>query len=189
MTLFQTRGPAVEPVLLAEAKRHLRLEHDAEDGLVAGLIRAAREDVERQTGVAMVEQGWRLVLDRWPGGGAVALKRHPVREIASVTLYGADGLPVELDAGSWEADLHSRPARLRADIPAIALKGMNGIEIDFLAGFGESGADVPDGLKRAVLLLVAHWFEFRAGYGPDAQPVSYPPAFDRLLAPFRPGRL
>ena len=31
---------------------------------------------------------------------------------------------------------------------------------------GESGADVPDGLKRAVTLLASHWFDFRAGFGP-----------------------
>ena len=31
---------------------------------------------------------------------------------------------------------------------------MNGIEIDFSAGFGEAGTDVPDLLNRAILVLV-----------------------------------
>lgn len=46
--------PAVaESVTLVEAKAHLRLDHDADDLLVQGLITAAREIVERQTGWAL----------------------------------------------------------------------------------------------------------------------------------------
>ncbi len=42
---------------------------------------------------------------------------------------------------------------------------MNGVEIDFSAGYGEAGTDVPDLAQRAMLMLVAHWFEFRASFG------------------------
>ena len=66
---------------------------------------------------------------------------------------------------------------------------MNGIEIDFSAGFGESGADVPDLLKRAILLLVAHWYEFRGAVSADQQPVSLPESYRQLIAGFREVRL
>lgn len=66
---------------------------------------------------------------------------------------------------------------------------MNGVEIDFTAGFGEAGTDVPDLLRRAILLLAAHWYEFRTGFGPEDQPVSYPPAYERLIAGYRERRL
>jgi uncharacterized phiE125 gp8 family phage protein len=65
---------------------------------------------------------------------------------------------------------------------------MNGIEIDFTAGFGEAGTDVPDLLRRAILALVAHWYEFRGVY--DAgQPVSYPAGYDRMISSYRARRL
>ena len=66
MTLMRTVTAAVEPVTLAEVKAHLRLDHASEDELLGGLIRAAREEVERATGLALIDQDWRLVIDEWP---------------------------------------------------------------------------------------------------------------------------
>ncbi|MGF7007408.1 head-tail connector protein [Aminobacter sp. BE322] len=89
MTLIRTSAPAVEPVTLLEAKAHLRIAHVSEDALIGGLIRAAREDVERTTGLALIDQAWRLVLDGWPPGDAVTIARYPVRLILSVTTFAS----------------------------------------------------------------------------------------------------
>jgi uncharacterized phiE125 gp8 family phage protein len=62
---------------------------------------------------------------------------------------------------------------------------VNGIGIRVTAGFGPQGADVPQPLRRAVLLLVAHVFAQRgeeAGGG-------LPPGLGPLLAPYRMVRL
>ena len=56
MTLFRTGEPEAEPVTLAGVKAHLRLDHDSEDGLLSGLIRAARDEVERATGTALIDR-------------------------------------------------------------------------------------------------------------------------------------
>jgi uncharacterized phiE125 gp8 family phage protein len=189
MTLFRTVEPAIEPVTLAEAKAHLRIDGTADDDLLAGLIRAARQEVEQATGTALLEQNWRLALDCLPANGTSLLKVHPLREILSITLYGSEGEASVLAPANYQVDALSRPARVHLDTAPPALRAMNGVEIDFSAGFGESGADVPDLLKRAILLLVAHWYEFRAGFGPADQPVSYPAGYERLIAGYRAGRL
>ncbi|WP_269932232.1 head-tail connector protein [Aminobacter sp. HY435] len=189
MTLIRTVAPAVEPVTLVDAKAHLRVTHSSEDALIGGLVVAAREDVERCTGVALIDQSWRLVLDRWPTDNRVALLRHPVREVLSVTTYDSEGSASLVDPQHYLFDSLSRPARLHFDRTPDRLRTMKGIEVDFRAGFGEAGTDVPDLLKRAVLLLVAHWYEFRTSFGPADQPVSYPAAYDRLLSGYRAMRL
>ena len=137
----------------------------------------------------MIEQSWRLVLDRLPRTDSVALARHPLREVLSVTAYGSEGEASLIDPDSYETDLVSRPGRIHFHASPPPLRTLNGIEIDFKAGYGEAGTDVPDGLKRALLMLVAHWYEFRASYGADEQPVSYPAGYDRMLAGYRERRL
>ncbi len=189
MTLFRTAGPNAEPVTLADVKEHLRVGHASEDTLLSGFVRAAREEVERATGIALINQTWRLVLDRWPKNGCVLLARHPVRAVLSVTAYGPDGEASLIPAAGYQLDPLSRPARLHFDGTPPSLRAMNGIEIDFSAGFGEAGTDVPDLLKRAILLLTAHWYEFRGVLGPESQPVSYPCDYERLIAPYRTRRL
>ncbi len=189
MTLLRTVAPSAEPVTLVDAKRNLRIDHDSEDALLDGLIRAAREEVEAACGLALVDQSWRLVLDKMPSTQRVLLRRHPVREVLSVTIYDQDGAASVIDPARYQLDAHARPARLHfVDGPEPG-QAMNGIEIDFTAGFGEAGTDVPDLLKRAMLLLVAHWYEFRTYFAPSAQPVSYPPGYERLIAPWRTRRL
>jgi len=189
MALLRTVAPASEPVTAEEAKTFLRLAGSTEDTLLEGLIRAAREDVERAAGLALIDQAWRLAIDAIPASEVVLLMRHPVRQIIAVTAYGSEGEASLVGSGDYQADLSSRPARLLFRKRPQAARAMNGIEIDFRAGFGTAGADVPELLRRAILMLVAHWYEFRASYGPGEQPVSYPPQYERLIAGYRDRRL
>lgn len=60
-----------------------------------------------------------------------------------------------------------------------------GIELDVTVGFGIAAADVPEALRQAIRLLVAHWYENRglvtigANYSPLPQSVA------ALIAPYR----
>jgi uncharacterized phiE125 gp8 family phage protein len=188
MTAFLVRPPAVEPVSLAQAKAQLRLDHDAEDDLVAALIPAARGLVELKTRRALIDQGWRIALDRWPRRGAVRLSPLPVVSVDAVTVYDGEGAPHVLAADEVEVDLAG--GRL---VPCSAARrpgrAVNGIEIDLGCGYGETADAVPEALRQAVLMLVAHWFEVReaASLGVIASPVAL--GFEALVAPYRAVRL
>lgn len=178
MTITVVKPPAVEPVALADLRQFLRLNGTGEDALLSGLLRAARETLEAQTGLVLIKQSLRLYVDRWPGDGLVRIDHYPVQSVVSVTAYEPDGVPVILSSAEMHLEASSRPARLHLNHQDV---GLAGLEVDFIAGFGETGMDVPDALKHALMTLVAHWYEFRGVYGPADHPASLTPAFERVV--------
>jgi uncharacterized phiE125 gp8 family phage protein len=186
MVMTRLMGPAVEPVTLGEAKAHLRVTTTSEDVLIASLIASAREEVEAASGIALITQDWRLFLDAWPESGVVRLPKHPVQQINKVTVYDAQGVPVSSVPNATHLDRASRPARFaRPTFVSDPSAAMNGIEIDFRAGFGNTAVDLPDGLKRAVLLLVSFWFEHRGTGETSEQMAIWPDGYERIINRYR----
>jgi uncharacterized phiE125 gp8 family phage protein len=63
MSLVRTTLPASEPIILEEAKLHLRDTHPAEDALITKLIKAARMDCEHKLQRTLITSGWTLKLN------------------------------------------------------------------------------------------------------------------------------
>ena len=191
MSLVLTSAPAVEPVPVAEAKAHLRLDHAGEDTLIATLIATARQHIEAALGLALITQSWSYRLDAWPKGGAVALPLRPVQAIGAVRVSAADGAIVTLAPDRYLLDGAGVSPRLVATAPPWPRPGLaaQGIEIAFTAGYGNAGSAVPAPLRQALLLLVAHWYEHRepVQFGAVAAPI--PDTAATLLAPYRMVRL
>ena len=190
MALVLTAAPAAEPISLAEAKAHLRIDGDDEDALLASLIAAARIFIERTLGVALITQGWSYFLDLWPRSICVTLPIAPVQAVGAVTLHDADGGATVVDVESYAVDALSSPARLvlKGGPPPVVSRELNAFEIAFTAGYGDA-ADVPAPIRQALTLLVAHWFERREPVvlGVGAQDV--PMTVAGLLLPYRRVRL
>ncbi len=181
--------PAAEPLTLPDVKTHLRLDGTAEDALLASLIAAARQYLEATAGLALITQNLRFYLDDWPADGLIQLAIAPLQGVESVTVYDAAGNPQAVSLAGHVLDAASSPARLFLAAQPPTSRPLNGIEIDVVAGFGNTGADVPDTLTRAMLMHVALMYELRGAVPSDMQPAGVPAGYDRLVAPFRPVRL
>jgi uncharacterized phiE125 gp8 family phage protein len=157
----------VEPVSLAEAKLHMRVEVDEDDALIAGLITAAREHLEStaRPQLAMLTQTWRYVADEWPTGDTLALRPWPLQSVSSIKYTDEDGTEATLASTEYVVDIYSEPGRVRlkstASWPSVTLAALNGLVVEFVAGYGETPGDLPQRLRQAVLLLVSHWYENR----------------------------
>ncbi len=184
MTIITTREPVGEPLSLAEAKAHLRIEHTAEDDCILGLIRVARDHLERTTGLCLITRTLRLALQAPCEEGLIRLLRGPVQTIDRITLYDGQGTASTLPVQGLVFEREGPPARLFMPRGFDPARAENGIEVDFTAGFGPAGADVPDSLRRALLLHVAVMFEYRGAVSLADQPAALPAGYERLVAPF-----
>jgi uncharacterized phiE125 gp8 family phage protein len=188
MTSYLIAGPASEPVSVARSKAFLRIEDDAEDGLIEGLVAAARIHIEAITGRLIMAQSWRLVLDRWPDNRAVKLPLAPLIAVTAIRAIDEDGEEHPLALDQFLPDGGANPGRVV--VPKIvdgmpALRQRMGIEIDYEAGIAQTEYEVPADLALAVLTLVGHWYEHR-GAGTGA---VMPEGIGRLVNPYREVRI
>lgn len=189
MISYLLAGPAEEPVSLGQAKAFLKVDDSAEDGLIGTLIAAARLHVESVTGRALLAQSWRAVLDAWPANGWVKLPVGPLISITAVTAFDEDGDAHEVPLTQFSSALD------RLNVP-LGLVGMppllqerQGIEIDYVAGFGTAPDDVPADVRQAMLVLVGYWFEHRDAVIVAGSGAVLPSGFDRLVAGYKRVRL
>ncbi len=190
MALVLTLAPLTEPLTVAEAKAHLRLDTSAEDVLIASLILTSRLHIEAALGLALITQSWQLQLDAWPDGKALALPLHPVSAVTAVLMTAYDGTATTLATSATVFD-PGPPARIVRTGPGwpTITAAANGISIRFTAGFGPTPADVPAPIRQAMLLLVAHWYEHRDPIEIGEPDTAIPKAVSDLLRPYRRPRL
>jgi uncharacterized phiE125 gp8 family phage protein len=181
-------GPAVEPISLAEAKAHLRVDVSSEDTLIQSLIMASRLHIEAALDLALVTQSWRYRRDAWPRSGCIAMPMRPIQSVTSVQVYARDDSSESIDIADFVLDGDSNPARLvwrGGGAPPKPGRAANGIEIDFVAGFGDAADDVPQPIRQSLLLLVAHWYENREPVEIGATATPIPSGVSELLLPYR----
>jgi len=187
MSAILLTPPALEPVSLADAKAYLRIAHDDDDDVIAALIAAARLQVEARTRRALILQTWRLTRDVWPAGGALPILPVPLLSVKSVAVYDEGGMLQEIDLARFHIDTVGAPAILGFVRGALPAPGRinRGIEIDVEAGYGDEPEDVPEPLRQAIRLLVAHWYENRRIIASSGEVASMPASVAALIAPYR----
>ncbi len=191
MALVMTSGPALEPVTVAEAKAHLRIDHSAEDVLVSSLILTSRLHIETALGIALIAQGWTYLRDRWPASAAVSLPLRPLIAVDEIRVHRADGPPTVVSASEYAVDAASAEPRVVRQVGSWPAPGRatHGIAIDFTAGFGAAAADVPQPIRQALLMLTAHWYEHRSTIEIGSEATVVPLGISELLMPYRRKRL
>jgi hypothetical protein len=184
MTSFKlTAPPAVEPVLLSEAKAQARIDTTADDALVANLITAARQWAENYTGRAFITQTWQMYLDLWSSAAEnwwdgvrqgpvtgldnvnyITLPRAPLQGVNSVQYFDNTDTSTVWSASNYFVDTVRVPGRLALRLGStwpLPSRLTNGIVIEYVAGYGDDGSTVPEVIKTAIRQLVVHWYENR----------------------------
>ncbi len=158
--LKKTDSLDISPVELEEAKIHLSVSHNSDDGLIQGFLDAATEFVEGYTGRKLISQIWQLTCSSWeeaetvlPFGNlgvvlSVAYKDPDgVSKIISGDEYGISGI------GTDEGEIV-----FLSGFSSPSLYEFDPITIEFNCGY-PSADQVPDSLKSAILLKLSELYE------------------------------
>lgn len=181
--------PADEPISIHEARDQVRRYDDFEDEFLRDLILEAREHVEGVTGRQLITATWEIWLDRFPGWW-IDLPRPPLQTVSWVRYYDTADVLQTLSTDVWQFTAPAGPRGRRGRV--VLKEGQSwpdhrirpdAIRIQFVAGYGPGADAVPRALRRAMKLLIGHWYEHReavAGSGRSAIPIGV----KALLAPF-----
>ncbi len=163
MTLRLITPPIVEPVSVETAKLFLRVDGTDEDALITSLVKGARETGEELARRAFITQTWEMVVDSWPPKFVLALKRAPLQSVLSVKYYDENN--VEATWTDYSVDARSEPGRIHFhSTPGTTLLESGGVVVRYVAGYGNTEADVPQRIKDAILALTAYRYENRESH-------------------------
>ena len=172
LSLSRQTAPAVEPVTVAEAKAHLRVDTSDDDTYIGTLVTAAREWVEAYLDRTLVNTQWRLRLERFPIDSQypIDLPRPPVVSSGTATAvtitYTADtGGTATLSTAQFRVQRFETPGRVTTVYGGTWPAGMednDAVVVTWWAGYGPSGSSVPAAIRHAILMLVGYWYENRS---------------------------
>jgi len=162
--LANSTAATSEPVTVEEARKQVELPaaYTAHDAHLSRLIVAARQRAELVTGRALITSTWDLYLDMWPdyGSCSILLPKPPLQSVTSITYVDGNGATQTWSSANYVVSTSREPGRVAlaygASYPSIRYQP-DSIRVRYVAGYGVASA-VPQAIKAAILLLVAHWF-------------------------------
>ena len=191
-SLTRQTGPAVEPVTLAEAKAHLRVDTADDDAYITGLVRAAREWVEQYLDRTLVHTQWVMRFDKFPADSTadIELPRPPVVASGTATAVTVaytleDGTTASYSTASFRVDRASTPGAVKTNYAQTwppHRQDDNSVSVTWWGGYGPSGSDVPQAIRHAMLMLIAFWYDNRSTVlvGSISKPLEF--AVESLLS-------
>ena len=185
MNITVVHPPTSMPVSLTQVKQHLRIDNDAEDVVLTGMISSAIDYCEVTLRQNLIERTLRQDFSRKDCVPGIFLTGSPVREVVEMRGLSLSGQTVVIPSSDYTVSFHDGQAHICIkDIIAPAVIAQ-GVSIDYLSGFGQTGAEIPGNISRAIMMLVAHWYEFRGASHRDEPAENLPSGIETLLAPHR----
>ena len=191
---FTRTDPAVNPVSLIEAKRHLAVDHDDDNDYIERLVKGARKKLEDYTNrvfatstvTATYEDFPRQPCDYTDGIAAIRLPLWPVASVTSVKYYNASGTLTTLTVTTdYLTYLARTPALIypapTAVWPQVQFQRMGRVQVIFVAG-----VDTAIDLGRvAMLQMVGYWYGRKGDDNANQAEEGIPPAAMSIMNDLR----
>lgn len=185
MTVVKVTDAASEPVTLAEAKAHCRIDTSDEDALVTSLITAARIVAEHEMQRAIITSVFRLTTDAFPER-ALDLPFPALQSVATVKYYDVNNVQQTLSSALYRVDTGSSPGNISpVDTWPDTYARPDAVEVNYTSGWTNAAA-VPLSIKQWILMRVATIFDNRADHATAREAADVLlPFVGSLLDPYR----
>ena len=167
MMLMEETEVAQAALPVAGFKAHLRLgtgfaEEGVQDAVLEGFLRAAMAAIEARTGKVLLERGFVLSVTEWRDATAQALPVAPVVALSEVLLVDRDGGEFVVSPAMYRLEADMQRPRLKPVASLLPVIPTGGVaKIAFTAGLAPGFEELPADLRQAVMLLAAHYYEYR----------------------------
>lgn len=185
-------APLTEPISLLEARNHLKLREDDEvpEEEILSFITVAREKVENETRRALITQSWEAVSACFPVDSScpIELELPPLQSVTSVKYIDIDGVEQTWDASLYQVNTKSTPGLILpvfGELYPETGNAINAVTIEFIAGYGDDGQDVPAPLRHAMKLIIGELYSRREEAVMGAQIITVPLSVSNLISPYR----
>ena len=193
MILTEETSVADAVLPLEPFKAHLRLgtgftEDSLQDEVLKSFLRAAIAAIEARTSKVLFQRAFKWVLSCWRDAQSQALPVAPVVEVTSIAMVDKNGTEIVVAPDRWKLESDSKRPRLRATGSALpAVPHLGEVIISLEAGISPDWGGLPADLAQAVLMLAAHYYEYRheTAFGDGCMPFGV----TSLLQRYRPMRV
>ena len=202
-----TTAAAALPISLNEVKARLDIAgtDDSNDAEIMAQIRAATVEIERYLRRQLVDATWTMFMDKFPGRPldwwdgvrqiadteltdlteVIWVPKPPLDSVVHVKAHGSDGSETTVSSANYIVDTASEPGRIALKIgqswPSTQLRSINGVEVQFVAGYGPTGSDVPEPVRQAIMITVATMH-----VNPSGEALKFEKVGDSSLSRFSP---
>tara|TARA_Y100000593_G_scaffold20176_1_gene40505 strand:+ start:308 stop:898 length:591 start_codon:yes stop_codon:yes gene_type:complete len=171
----------VEAISLCDVKQFIRELDPAPDQIevLEDLIDEAIEVVQERQRSALNTQTRMLATDGFPSAQELFRGfRNPVQSVSSVKYYDTNGSLQTVGASTYVLDTKATFATVglayQQSWPSDCRGQVNDVEVTYVAGYGDTAADVPMRIRQLLKRLVTRSWEY-------AVPCCECPELDRLL--------
>jgi uncharacterized phiE125 gp8 family phage protein len=175
--------PAVEPVTYSDLSQWLKLPSFDDQGLTNTLEIIGRMYIEGRSRYTMITTTFNLYLDYFPQ--EIFLPARPVQRVNSITYTDQNNVVQTLDPSRYEVDIQGPRPRIIPPLsnffPIAKVQYPNAVVVNFTAGFGDTGATVPEPYKLMIQQWVALNYNQREAVATNRTPAIIPHTFEHLL--------
>lgn len=183
MIIRRTSAAGTPLVTLDEAKEHLRVTGAAENNSITSAITSACDFIGESSGRVLASETWKIMCPAF--SGTVKLPKSPLIAITEIGYFDTSGTALTANLADFSTiigdDWGYICPKSGKSWPASDTSRLDGASITFTTGY----TTLPESLRRAVLLMIGHYYVNREAVG-SAQ-IELPLAVESHVAAYRLG--